>query len=176
MDRPARQGNLLMACALARAGLHRADPACAVTCGERTVGWSLRPCSPASSASRWQTVRVHFRGAVLLVGLLAGVLLPAVAPASLADPAPGRTDTVSARLYPPVVTAGEPAVIAGRVTPVDAGADVVLQQEQDDGGWQTVSVTRTDARGRYDAPLSTSTATATRFRVVVSGAVILKLA
>lgn len=114
---------------------------------------------------------MHFRGAVLLVGLLAGVLLPAVVPASLADPSQRRTEAVSARLYPPVVTAGEPSVIAGRVTPVDAGVDVLVQQEQDDGSWQTFSVTRTDARGRYDAPLSTSVASVARFRVSVSGAV-----
>lgn len=123
------------------------------------------------SRSRWQTVRVHFRGAVLLVGLLTGVLLPAVVPASLADPAQRRTDTVSARLFPPVVTAGEPAVIAGRVTPADGGVDVLLQREQDDGSWQTFSMTRTDALGRYDAPLSTSVVTVARLRVSVSGTV-----
>ena len=113
---------------------------------------------------------MHFRGAVLLVGLLTGVLLPAVAPASLADPSQRRTDSISARVHPPVVTAGEPSVIAGRVTPVDAGVDIQLQQEQDDGSWQTVSVTRTDARGSYSAPLATSSVTDTRYRVSVPGA------
>ena len=113
---------------------------------------------------------MHFRGAVLLVGLLTGVLLPAVVPASLADPTRRLSDSVSARLYPPVVTTGEPSVIAGRIAPVDGGVDVRLEQQQDDGTWQTLTVTRTDARGGYRAPLDTSGPGSTSYRVSTAGA------
>ena len=160
-----------MTCALARAGLHRGDPACAVTCGETTRRDQTFPdVLQRGSGTRWQTGPVHFRGAVLLVGLLTGVLLPAVVPASLADPTHRRTDSVSARLYPPVVTTGEPSVIAGRITPVDAGVDIQLQQEQENGTWQTITVTRTDGRGAYGLSLDTSSPGGTSYRVSTTGA------
>ncbi len=113
---------------------------------------------------------MHFRGAVLLVGLLTGVLLPAAVPTSLADPALRRTDAVSARLYPPVVTAGEPALLAGKVSPADAGVAVDLEQQQPDGKWLEVGTTTTDGRGAFDFALATGVPVVSHYRAVAGAA------
>jgi len=87
----------------------------------------------------------------------------------VADPAHRRANSVSARLYPPVVTAGEPSVIAGRIKPVDAGADVQVQHRLDDGTWQTIAMTQTDPRGNFQLALDTSAPVDTSYRAAVTG-------
>lgn len=94
------------------------------------------------------------------MGLLTGVLLAGVAPASVADPE-RRVDAISARLVPPLVTEGEPAMIVGTVTP-PGEVDLVVKRLT--GGGSTYEV-RSDAQGRFQAVLDTSSPSLTKYEV-----------
>jgi len=113
---------------------------------------------------------VRLRGAILLVGLLTGTTIPLAVPASVADPVvPRGSTTVSARLYPPVVTAGEPAVLAGSVTPATADLPVVVERRAGET-WVSYAETTTNGKGAFQVPLDTTAPASTRLRVTAGGA------
>lgn len=113
---------------------------------------------------------MRLRGAILLVGLLTGTTIPLAVPASVADPVVPRGSTaVSVRLYPPVVTVEEPAVLAGTVTPGGADLPVLVERRAGDA-WVSYAETTSGGAGGFQVPLDTTVPTSTRLRVTAGGA------
>lgn len=113
---------------------------------------------------------MRLRGAVLLVGVLTGVTIPLAVPASVADPVvPRGSTTVSARLHPPVVTVGEPSLLAGSVAPASADLPVVVERRAGEA-WVTYAETTTGGKGTFEVPLDSTAPASTRLRVTAGGA------
>jgi hypothetical protein len=108
---------------------------------------------------------------VLLAGLLTGGLFATGATPASARPDPGvgaaarGGTTVSARLAPPVVTAGEPAALVARLSEAQRGRPVTVEQYVD-GSWEPLDDRATNATGRAVVPLETATPGTRRLRVV----------
>ena len=90
----------------------------------------------------------------LLVGLLTGGLFAAVSTPVHARPHRAPV-TLIASLAPPVVTTGEPAAVATRISPARAGRSVTVEVLTD-GKWIDVGYATSDAAGRALIPLDTT--------------------
>ncbi|WP_343910080.1 glycosyl hydrolase [Nocardioides aquiterrae] len=108
---------------------------------------------------------------VLLAGLLTGGLFasgatPAFArPEHLARTAERGVTTVTARLAPPVVTAGEPAALVAQLSPAQQGRPVTVERYVG-GAWAPLLDGTANAAGRAVVPLDTTQPGTQRLRVV----------
>ncbi|MGB0098968.1 MAG: hypothetical protein WBP61_01680, partial [Nocardioides sp.] len=109
---------------------------------------------------------------VLLAGLLTGGLIAAGATPVQARPEPASSKagtTLSARLAPPVVTVGEPAVLVATLTTKPAVRPVerpLVVQRRVDGAWTRLLELPDISAGRTVVPLDTTVAGTQVLRVV----------
>ncbi|WP_028644088.1 glycoside hydrolase family 26 protein [Nocardioides sp. URHA0020] len=106
---------------------------------------------------RWGAVRLVLSG-LLTGGLIATGVTPVVARAR-----PPHV-TLTARVGAGTVQVGDPATLTARLSPARRGVTLVVQRWVS-GRWVTYSRPRTDAHGRAQVRLSSSTAGSQRFRV-----------
>lgn len=111
-----------------------------------------------------------------LAGLLTGGLMiasgatPASARPYPLEPATARTaTTISVRVAPPVVAAGEPSALVARVKPVRSGRPVTVQHRVGTT-WETLTTGSSNGAGRTVVPLDTSVVGTEVLRVVAEAA------
>jgi hypothetical protein len=107
---------------------------------------------------------------VLLAGLLTGGLIASGATPAHARPLPVEkvATTLTARLAPPVVIAGEPASLVAQLTPARSRSLTVLERAAD-GTWTTLATATSYAAGRAVVPLDTTVVGSQVLRVVAGG-------
>lgn len=106
----------------------------------------------------------------LLAGLLTGGLIASGATPAHARPLPVEkvATTLTARLAPPVVFAGEPASLVAQLTPARSRSLTVLRLA-DNGSWTPLDTATSNAAGRAVVPLDTSIPGKQVLRVVADG-------
>ncbi len=104
---------------------------------------------------------------VWLAGLLTGGLIVSGATPAFArpEPPPRGGTTLTARLAPPVVTAGEPAALVAQLTPAQQGRPVVVERLLENT-WTGVAEGSVNGTGRSVVRLDTSVAGTQVLRVV----------
>jgi hypothetical protein len=107
---------------------------------------------------------------VLLAGLLTGGLIASGATPAHARPLPleRAATTLTARLAPPLVIAGEPASLVAQLTPARSQSFAVLRLA-DNGSWTNLATATSNAAGRAVVPLDTTVAGKQVLRVVAAG-------
>jgi hypothetical protein len=101
-------------------------------------------------------------------GLVAGLLLPIIAPAAGASGGAAQPVTIAASSSAPYVMAGSGIVIKGAVKPHVSGLALSLQQRHGDG-WLTVGAATAGANGAFSITAHPKTPGVATYRVAVKG-------